>query len=89
MPSISDVQWITTSPNPYKVQMGYDCGQMGWRLHAVVATPQMKFSELGRQRSVCGIRPRWGWNLDLFIERKCARCAKKLGMTHTLSGEWE
>lgn len=81
------IHWLTTKPNPYKISLGYDCGQKGWRLHAI-ESDETTFSGLGRQRTLCGLRPRWGWSLDLFIEKKCARCAKKLGLKRSLSGEW-
>ena len=76
------VHWLTTAPNPRAPAAGYDAGQRGWRLHAVVADDSQAFKELGRGANVapsaCGLRPRHGWSLDLFIEDKCARCLRKV-----------
>ena len=34
---------------------------------------------LGRRRALCGLRPRHGWGVDLFIDEKCKRCEAKAG----------
>jgi hypothetical protein len=83
------IHWVTTNPNPRVRATGYDAGQRGWRLHALEAEEKATFSGVGKQRSLCGLRPRHGWSLDLFIEEKCARCAKKLGLVRDeFTGEW-
>ena len=33
-----------------------------------------------RGPSACGVRPWRGWSVDLFVENKCARCMRKLGI---------
>lgn len=77
---MTGVQWLTTAPSGRSHTHGADDGQTGWRLHAVVADPAMTFDQIKLYRAVCGMRPRTGWGLDLFIERRCARCEKKLGL---------
>lgn len=75
------MQWLTTSPNPRAYSGGYDAGQRGWRLHAVlvpshVAAPAT-FSSLRWEPALCGLRPSHGWGLDMFIEDRCKRCTAK------------
>lgn len=80
MPKPSIV-FCTTAPNPRVHARGYDCGQKGWRLHAVYGLPLDSFASLQRSAALCGIRPRHGWLLDLFIEDPCLKCvAKALGL---------
>lgn len=64
------IQWLTTVPNRD--------GQQGWRRHAVEANQTETLGGLRRRRAVCGLVPRNGWGLDLFIEDKCARCEVRL-----------
>lgn len=72
---MSDFQWVTTAPNPRSTMLGSpDAGQRGWRLHAVRASENTKFSDIRGRRAACGLLPRHGWSLDLFIEEKCQRC---------------
>ncbi len=77
--------WATTAPNPRGPGYGVDGDQRGWKLHLVdvnalyQATP--KSPVWGD--ALCGLRPRHGWGLDMFIEDQCKRCvarAKKLGI---------
>ena len=72
-------QWLTTAPNPRSPATGHDAGQRGWRLHAVQATATNQFSEIGKRRALCGLRPAHGWSLDLYIEDRCVRCQRVLG----------
>lgn len=74
------IEWLTTATRPNAPATGYDAGQQGWRLHAVEAPENAKFSELGRVVAVCGTRPRYGWSLDMFIDRRCSKCVQKLGV---------
>lgn len=60
-------QWLTTQPNPRTPATGHDAGQRGWRLHYVDL-------ESGSKRAACGLLPRYGWGLDLFIDEPCKRC---------------
>jgi len=46
----------------------------GWRLHAVMAENEETLSQLRGRRAACGLLPKYGWGLDLFVDRKCARC---------------
>jgi hypothetical protein len=48
----------------------------GWRLHAVEFVEGSPDGNL--KRSACGMWKRWG--LDLFVERKCVRCLRALGL---------
>jgi len=68
--------WLTTAPNPRSPATGHDGGQRGWRLHAVEAAADAKFSEITRQPALCGLVPRHGWSLDMFIETRCKRCQR-------------
>ena len=77
--NISDeIQWLTTAANPAAHTCETDDGQQGWRLHAVRATKQTRFKDLGRQPALCGTRPARGWGLDLFVNTKCKRCLRAL-----------
>lgn len=69
--------WVTTSPNPRRAATGHDAGVTGWKMHAVEAPEGAKFSDVGRLPALCGLRPRYGWGMDLFIEDQCARCLAK------------
>lgn len=71
-------QWLTTYPNPRVRGYGADDGQRGWRTHAVWADNAAEFGDIRRNASACGIRPAHGWGMDMFIDRKCARCVKAL-----------
>jgi hypothetical protein len=75
----SDFQWLSTSGNPRKGGGGvtYDAGVTGWRLHAIKATEKEKFGDIKYWASLCGLIPRYGWDIDMFIETKCERCEKK------------
>lgn len=70
--------WVTTAPNPRSSAMGFDAGQRGWKLHAIRGDESESFADIKRRPSLCGLIPRHGWGLDLFIEDRCARCASKL-----------
>ncbi len=71
-----DIQWLTTEPNPKSSTKGFNAGQVGWKLHAVYGKETQLFSDIGRKKSLCGLRPRHGWSLDLFIEDKCKKCQR-------------
>lgn len=78
-------QWLTTAPNPAAGRGSpfwneYDQGQRGWRLHAVAASPDETLAQIRGQQAACGLLPSHGWDLDMFIERRCARCVKRLGL---------
>lgn len=71
-------QWLTTAPNPRSSATGYDAGQRGWKLHAVKADDDVKFSDIRFESALCGCLPSHGWGLDMFIEDKCKRCERKM-----------
>ena len=73
--------WLTTQPNPRSPATGHDAGQKGWKLHAVAARDGDSFSAISNIRSKCGLWPRHGWGLDLFIEDRCSRCEKAIAAT--------
>lgn len=76
--------WCTTTPNPRSPSTGWDAGQRGWRLHLVPKDqPQHWYYGKYKAPSLCGIRARHGWGLDMFIEDECERCtaiAEKRGI---------
>jgi hypothetical protein len=73
------IQWLTTAPDPRSPATGHGAGQRGWRLHAVEVEDITSFSDIKRKRAICGIRPRYGWGLDLFITDPCERCMQITG----------
>jgi hypothetical protein len=77
---ILPIQWLTFAPSGKSHTHSADDGVTGWRLHAIAATDKTTMGELGRKAAICGRRPKTGWNLDLFIEQKCSRCEKALGL---------
>lgn len=66
--------WVTTSPNPRRPATGHDAGQRGWKLHAVRAHEDARFSDIRARPAACGLVPRHGWGMDAFIEDRCERC---------------
>lgn len=72
--------WFTTEPNPLVVSHSADSGQRGWRQHAVESSATEVIGDIKARRAACGLRAAHGWNLDLFIEKKCARCLYALGL---------
>jgi hypothetical protein len=82
----TSIGWFTTLPNPYKPAHthGADAGQVGWRLHAVPVSEDGE--PLKRGNALCGLSPRHGWGMDLFIDEECSRCADKLAAREA-SGE--
>jgi hypothetical protein len=76
-PHLPNWGWRTTSPNPNRPAFGVDAGQRGWKLHLVdLAQPGANWYGKNKGFSLCGMRPRHGWGLDLFIDAPCERCAK-------------
>lgn len=72
-------QWLTTAADPHYRGTSADCGQRGWRLHAVAAAPSETFGEVRDRVAACGLKPSHGWGLDMFIDRPCARCLRATG----------
>lgn len=76
------VGWYTTAPHPWKKahRHGADQGQIGWKLHAVVLKHEREDCDEGfRPQALCGLTPRHGWGVDLFIEDECSRCVAAMG----------
>jgi hypothetical protein len=63
--------WLTTAPNP--ILPGY-AEPRGWKCHGVLINGD------NGTRAACGMRASHGWSVDLFIEKKCARCLVALGV---------
>lgn len=70
-------EWLTTKPSPRSRATGFDAGVIGWKLHIVEVTDD-SFSKISRTKALCGLVPKYGWSLDLFIEDKCVKCKKKM-----------
>ncbi len=77
-PNVVLFEWMTTSPNPRHPGTGYDAGQRGWRLHAVLMVEGESSTAYKYRTSLCGTRPRYGWGLDMFIDEQCSRCCAKM-----------
>lgn len=78
--STEDTQWLTTAQNPRAPQYGADQGQRGWRIHAVKATKSETLSACAARSAACGLLPAHGWDMDLFVDRPCARCLVATGL---------
>lgn len=82
-------EWMTTYPSGRAHTHGADDGQTGWRIHLVDPAGLYESETFIRYRAgpvktmrgpaLCGMRPRTGWGLDLFIDKPCARCVKAAG----------
>jgi hypothetical protein len=72
------VTWISTND-----KNGGGPWQSGWKEHAVPLLDgedeNMSSVALGKRRALCGLRPRHGWGIDLFIDEKCKRCEAEAG----------
>lgn len=76
------IQWVTTNANP---KLPGWTEQHGWKLHAVetgadTLSYKVTFADIRWKPALCGLLPRHGWGLDLFIEAKCERCAAKIAL---------
>lgn len=66
--------WLTTGATR-------DNGEpRGWRMHAVPGLNADTLIEVKRRRALCGTLSSHGWDIDLFIEKKCARCLRRAGL---------
>jgi hypothetical protein len=72
------MQWLTTAPEPGRAARAHsaDCGQRGWRLHAVAAGDKETLGDIRTRRAACGLLPSHGWGMDLFINQRCVRCER-------------
>ena len=79
-------KWMTTYPSGKAHTHSADDGQTGWRLHLVDMAALYECEafvkylrspvKVLRGPALCGVRPRTGWGIDLFIDTTCARCLK-------------
>ena len=65
--------WYSTNVRPNS-PLGH---VTGWKLHSV-AIPDGELSGKGFV-ALCGLMPRHGWGVDLFVTDKCKKCLKRLG----------
>ena len=78
------IEWLTTGVNPRVRQTGFDAGQRGWRLHALLLpnsamdAPVLFNRQVRHGRALCGIQPAHGWGMDLFIDEPCSKCIRAL-----------
>ena len=80
-------QWLTTVPSGRAHTHNADCGNTGWHLHAVFAEEMATIADVNHFSAICGLKPKLGWGLDLFIERRCKRCVQRLQKFGYLSRE--
>lgn len=78
-----NAEWLTTNPHPTSPAHTavVDCGQVGWRLHYVrlgVWTQKHPTSknEIDVSPALCGITPKHGWGLDMFVDLYCESCKR-------------
>lgn len=66
-------QWMVAAWKPHAQQ------PHAWKLHCVDYGSYV-YEGLGgrydRSKALCGMRPRYGWGGDLFIEDCCAKCSE-------------
>ncbi len=76
--AVATLEWLTTAPNPKWTHKTCesDDGQRGWRVHAVMVSKGETFADIKHRAALCGLTPGTGWGLDMFVERKCARCER-------------
>lgn len=67
--------WYNTAPDPRREDVGVDGGQTGWKLHAVLSDDD---DPRRTQPALCGLEPKRGWSLGLFITQRCQRCEKAI-----------
>lgn len=72
------IHWLSTYPSGKAHTCEADDGNTGWKLHAVEAPANLSAKEVGKIRAFCGLRPKHGWGVDLFIEDHCSRCEQAL-----------
>ena len=69
-------QWLVAAWKPHANQ------PHAWKLHCVdfgsyIYQSILTGHKLDRSKALCGMRPRYGWGGDLFIDECCERCAVK------------
>lgn len=84
--------WATTVASGKAHTHGADDGVVGWKLHLIDSDKTVDrevrtrygFYKTPHGPALCGLRAKYGWGRDLFIDDFCARCfarAVKLGIT--------
>ncbi len=89
------LNWLTTAIHPVPAMRAHTCredaGVTGWRLHLVEAGRRVRVQQYGTEKgapidfspALCGLTPKHGWGLDMFIDAPCKRClavAEKKGI---------
>ena len=70
-------EWLTTESNPRRHRTFFgDDGITGWKLHFIPEQQDYPETEYRSHRALCGLRAKYGWGIDLFIEDQCERCAR-------------
>jgi hypothetical protein len=72
--------WLVTS-SPKLAHSGSPNAVSGWKLHAVAGDDTTTLSSLRSTAAACGLVPRHGWSMDLFIDGSeaghyCKRCKR-------------
>ena len=47
-------------------------------MHAVEGPADATLTSLKGKKALCGLTPRMGWDLDLFVDTQCKRCLSKV-----------
>lgn len=77
------VQWLNAETNPRIRATGFNAGRSAWKFHAVLSDPRQKFEEIKGVHALCGLKPRHGWGMDLFMDiddevaGRCLKCYYK------------
>lgn len=84
-----EAKFFTTAPNPRKRahRHGMDQNQIGWRVHAVLPVDGDEVTQKYRP-AACGLKPRHGWALDLFIDERCRNCERRMKHLGIEWAEW-
>lgn len=69
------IHWLVTATNP---RLPGWSEHHGWKLHAIDAPEKATFEQVRRVPALCGIRARYGWDGDLFLEDKCSKCEAQI-----------
>lgn len=68
-----NIHWLTVVKK--RTSIFAESSYLRTPIHAVF-TNSDSFNEIKSVASICGIRPKYGWDDDLFMETKCERCLK-------------
>lgn len=67
------IEWLVVSPNP---RTHNPLNPNGTVIHAVDVETRGTRGFVKTPPSVCGIYPRYGWSVDMFMEEECRRCER-------------